>query len=411
MRKPRVVITGLGVIASNGVGTQAFWEANKKGISGTGPLTRFDHRDLDSKVASEVSDFEPSQFMSPDLADRVDRFVHFGLACTQMALADGKLDLNKEDKYRVGSVIGSGLGGLLFHEQQMMAAYERDTLRLSPACVPRITPNAVSSHIAIQYGVLGPNMVISTACLRRSRRRRSVPENPVRGDGCVHFRRGRSAADSFHFCRVFGLGLSLEEMMPPGGFAAFRFTPRRFVLGEGAAVLILEELEHALKRNAPIYAEVVGYASNSGGYHIVMPDADGADACRVMHDAIRDAGISTSDIDYINAHATSTGANDRCETKAIKAVFDKRAYDIPVSSTKSMIGHTIGAAGAIEAAVCALAIKDEFVPPTINYKDKDPDCDLDYVPGVGREAKLDTVLSNSFGFGNCNVCRFSKFKE
>jgi 3-oxoacyl-[acyl-carrier-protein] synthase II len=185
-----------------------------------------------------------------------------------------------------------------------------------------------------------------------------------------------------------------------------------FVLGEGAAVLILEELEHALKRNAPIYAEVIGYASNSGGYHIVMPDADGADACRVMRDAIKDAGISTGDIDYINAHATSTGANDRCETKAIKAVFDKRAYDIPVSSTKSMIGHTIGAAGAIEAAVCALAIKDEFVPPTINYKDKDPDCDLDYVPGVGRETKLNTVLSNSFGFGNCNVCLiFSKFKE
>jgi 3-oxoacyl-[acyl-carrier-protein] synthase II len=185
-----------------------------------------------------------------------------------------------------------------------------------------------------------------------------------------------------------------------------------FVLGEGAAVLILEELEHALKRNAPIYAEIIGYASNSGGYHIVMPEPEGADASRVMLDAIKDAGISTSDIDYINAHATSTGANDRCETKAIKAVFDKRAYDIPVSSTKSMIGHTIGAAGAIEAAVCALAIRDQFVPPTINYKDKDPACDLDYVPGVGRQAKLNTVLSNSFGFGNCNVCLiFSKFKE
>jgi len=183
-------------------------------------------------------------------------------------------------------------------------------------------------------------------------------------------------------------------------------------LGEGAAVLILEELEHALKRNAPIYAEVKGYASNSGGYHIVIPDPEGADACRAMADAIEDAGVSTSDIDYINAHATSTGANDRTETKAIKALFGKRAYEIPVSSTKSMIGHTIGAAGAIEAAVCALAIKEQFVPPTINYKDKDPECDLDYVPGQGRAAALNTVLSNSFGFGNCNACLiFSKFRD
>ena len=414
MRKPRVVITGLGVIASNGVGTQAFWEANKKGISGTGPLTRFDHRGIDSTVASEVNDFDPLEFMSEDVAKRVDRFVHFGLAGTQMALADSKLDLSKEDKHRVGSIIGSGLGGLLFHEEQMMIAYERDTLRLTPICVPRITPNAVSSHIAIQYGVLGPNIVISTACASGAHgvgeafRKIQCAEMDVCISGGVE-----APLTRFTFAAYSGLRVvSRRNDAPQEASRPFDLHRDGFVLGEGAAVLILEELEHALKRNAPIYAEVIGYASNSGGYHIVMPDADGADACRVMRDAIKDAGISTGDIDYINAHATSTGANDRCETKAIKAVFDKRAYDIPVSSTKSMIGHTIGAAGAIEAAVCALAIKDEFVPPTINYKDKDPDCDLDYVPGVGREAKLDTVLSNSFGFGNCNVCLiFSKFKE
>ena len=414
MKKRRVVITGLGIIASNGVGTQTFWEANKQGVSGTGSLTRFDHRDLDSKVASEVRDFEPSQFMSPDLVDRVDRFVHFGLACTQMALADGKLDLSKEDKYRVGSVIGSGLGGLLFHEQQMMAAYERDTLRLSPACVPRITPNAVSSHIAIQYGVLGPNMVISTACASGAHAVGEAFRKIQSSDMDVCISGGVEAPLTLFtfgaYCRL--RVVSRRNDAPQEASRPFDLNRDGFVLGEGAAVLILEELGHAVERNAPIYAEVIGYASNSGGYHIVIPDPEGTDASRAMGDAITDAGISANDIDYINAHATSTGVNDRTETKAIKAVFDKRAYDIPVSSTKSMIGHTIGAAGAIEAAVCALAIKDQFVPPTINYKDKDPACDLDYVPGVGRPAKLNTVLSNSFGFGNCNACLiFSKFKE
>ena len=414
MGKRRVVITGLGVIASNGVGTEAFWRANKEGISGTDTVSRFDTGDADSTVASEVKDFDPSQFMPADVAKRVDRFVHFGLACTHMALADSKLDLTKEDKYRVGSIIGSGLGGLLFHEEQMMIAYERDTLRLTPICVPRITPNAVSSHIAIQYGVLGPNMVISTACASGAHgvgeafRQIRWGEMDVCISGGVEAPLTRFTFGAYSALRV----VSRRNDAPKEASRPFDLNRDGFVLGEGAAVLILEELEHALKRNAPIYGEIIGYASNSGGYHIVMPEPEGADASRVMLDAIKDAGISTSDIDYINAHATSTGANDRCETKAIKAVFDKRAYDIPVSSTKSMIGHTIGAAGAIEAAVCALAIRDQFVPPTINYKDKDPACDLDYVPGVGRQAKLNTVLSNSFGFGNCNVCLiFSKFKE
>ena len=414
MEKRRVVITGLGVIASNGVGTQAFWQANKQGISGTGTLTRFDHGDLDSTVVSEVKDFDPSQFMPADVAKRIDRFAHFGLACTHMALADAKLDLSKEDKYRVGSVIGSGLGGLLFHEEQMMACYEKGTLRGSPSCVPRITPNAVSSHIAIQYGVLGPNMVISTACASGAHAVGEASRKIQCGDMDVCISGGVEAPlTPFTFGAYCSLRVvSRRNDAPHEASRPFDLNRDGFVLGEGAAVLILEELEHALKRNAPIYAEVIGYASNSGGHHIVIPNPDGADASRAMGDAIEDAGISAGDIDYINAHATSTRANDHTETKAIKSLFGKRAYDIPVSSTKSMIGHTIGAAGAIEAAVCALAIKDQFVPPTINYKDKDPACDLDYVPGLGRAAKLNTVLSNSFGFGNCNACLiFSKLRE
>jgi 3-oxoacyl-[acyl-carrier-protein] synthase II len=414
LNERRVVITGLGIIASNGVGTEAFWQANKKGISGTGPLTRFDPRGIDCTVASEVNDFDPIQFMPKDVARRVDRFVHFGLACTHMALADSKLDLNKENRHRVGSIIGSGLGGLLFHEEQMMAAYEKDTLRVNPICVPRITPNAVSSHIAIQYGVLGPNIVISTACASGAHAVGEAFRKIQHGEMDLCISGGVEAPlTPFTFGAYSQLRVvSRRNDAPQEASRPFDLNRDGFVLGEGGAVLILEALEHALKRNTRIYAEVTGYASNSGGHHIVMPDPDGADASRVMGDAIEDAGIGSGDIDYINAHATSTGANDRCETKAIKAAFGERAYHIPVSSTKSMIGHTIGAAGAIEAAVCALAIKDRFVPPTINYKDKDPDCDLDYVPNVGREAKLDTVVSNSFGFGNCNVCLiFSKLNR
>ncbi len=413
MNKRRVVITGLGVVACNGIGRDSFWKANREGRSGIGKITVFNTDDLDTKIAGEIRDFDPSHFMPVEVAKKVDRFVHFGLACSEMAIKDSKLDLEALDKQRVGVIIGSGLGGMMFHEEQMVAILEKGVNRINPSSVPRISPNAVSSHIAIRYGFLGPNMVISTACASASHAIGEAFRKVQWGDMDICVTGGVEAPITrLNFGAYCALRVvSKKNDVPQEASRPFDLKRDGFVLSEGGGGIILEELNHALKRNAPIYAEVTGYASNSGAKHMVMPDLTGDDAARGMADALKDAGLTIGDVDYINAHATSTVANDRSETKAIKSVFGDRAYKVPISSTKSMIGHSLGAAGGIEAVVCAMAIKDQFIPPTINYKDKDPECDLDYVPLEGRQAKLNTVLSNSFGFGNCNACLvFSKFQ-
>jgi 3-oxoacyl-[acyl-carrier-protein] synthase II len=413
MNKRRVVITGLGVVACNGIGKDKFWQANIEGRSGVRKITGFNTDAFDTKIAGEVRDFDPCQYMPAEVAKKVDRFVHFGLACTKMAIEDSRTDLEKEDKHRIGVIIGSGLGGMMFHEAQIVAHFEKQNPRCHPSSVPRISPNAVSSHIAIQFGCLGPNMVISTACASASHAIGEAFHKIQWGDMDMCVTGGVEATlsplnfEAYYYLRV----LSKHNDVPEEASRPFDLQRDGFVLGEGGGIVILEELEHALKRNAPIYAEISGYASNSGGRHMVIPDLSGADAARVMADALKDAGIDRQKVDYINAHATSTVANDCAETKAIKEVFGQQAYKIPISSTKSMIGHSLGAAGGIEAVVCALAIKNKFIPPTINYKHKDPACDLDYVPLEGRPAQLNTVLSNSFGFGNCNACIvFSDFK-
>jgi len=413
MNKRRVVITGLGVVACNGIGKDNFWQANVQGRSGIGKITRFDSDACDTHIAGEVRDFDPSQFVPAEVVKKVDRFVHLGLACSEMALQDSGLDLNGLDKHRVGVVIGSGLGGMMFHEEQMVLILEKGVNRINPSSVPRISPNAVSSHIAIRYGFLGPNMVISTACASASHAIGEAFRKIQWGDMDICVTGGVEAPlTRLNFGAYCALRVvSKKNDVPEEASRPFDLQRDGFVLSEGGGGIILEELEHALKRNAPIYAEVTGYASNSGARHMVMPDVTGEDAARVMADALKDAHKTTAEVDYINAHATSTVQNDRAETKAIKNVFGEQAYKIPVSSTKSMIGHSLGAAGAIEAVVCSLAIKNKFIPPTINLKVKDPECDLDYVPLVGRSARLDTVLSNSFGFGNCNACIvFSDFK-
>jgi len=413
MNKRRVVITGLGVVACNGIGKEDFWQANVHGRSGIVNITCFDSSAFDSHIAGEIRGFDPYLYMPSELAKKVDRFVHFGLACTHMALQDSRLDLAKEDKHRIGVIIGSGLGGMMFHEEQLVAHFAQPHRRCHPTAVPRISPNAVSSHIAIQYGCLGPNMVISTACASGSHAVGEAFRKIQWGDMDVCVTGGVEATltllnfEAYCALRV----VSKRNNLPQEASRPFDLERDGFVLSEGGGIVILEELNHALERNAPIYAEVTGYASNSGARHMVVPDLSGEDAARVMSDALKDAGIDRSKVDYINAHATSTVANDRAETKAIKNVFGDQAYKISISSTKSMIGHSLGAAGGIEAVVCALAIKNKFIPPTINYKHKDPECDLDYVPNEGREATLNTVLSNSFGFGNCNACVvFSDFK-
>jgi 3-oxoacyl-[acyl-carrier-protein] synthase II len=406
MNKRRVVVTGLGVIACNGIGKNNFWEANVHGRSGVDRITRFDDQAYDTHIAGEVRDFDPFQYMPAEVVKKVDRFVHFGLACSEMAVQDSGLDLGNQDKHRIGVIIGSGLGGLLFHEEQMVGILEKKLNRINPSSVPRISPNAVSSHIAIRYGLMGPNMVISTACASASHAIGEAFRKIQWGDMDLCVTGGVEAPlTSLNFGAYCALRVvSKKNDVPKQASRPFDLQRDGFVLSEGGGGLILEELEHALERNAPIYAEITGYASNSGARHMVMPDITGEDAARVMADALKDADIDQISVNYINAHATSTVANDRAETRAIKKVFGEQAYKIPVSSTKSMIGHSLGAAGGIEAVACSLAVKNKFIPPTINYKDKDPECDLDYVPIEGRVAPLKNVLSNSFGFGNCNAC-------
>jgi 3-oxoacyl-[acyl-carrier-protein] synthase II len=399
----RVVVTGLGVVACNGVGLEPFWAANRAGRSGITMIDRFDTELLSAKVGGVVHGFEPTAFMSAELAKRVDRFVHFGVATAKMALTQSGLDLERVNRDRVGVVIGSGLGGLLFHEEQIASAFDRGAHRINPLSVPRISPNAVSGHVGITFGLRGPNMVISTACASGAHAigeaYRKIRYGEI--DQCVTG--GVEAPIS-----LFGFGaygalrvLSKRNDDPTKASRPFDRDRDGFVMSEGGAMLILEERDSALARGATVLAEILGYASNSGAHHMVMPDPEGADATRVIRSALEDAGLES--VDYINAHATSTKANDAAETKAIKNVFGERARQIPISSTKSMIGHALGAAGAIEAVVCVQALRDQFIPPTINLKNADPECDLDYVPNVGRNAKLSTVLSNSFGFGNCNV--------
>lgn len=405
MKKRRVVITGLGVVAPNGIGKDEFWQACVEGKSGVDLVMSFDTSDLDTKIAAQILDFDSLKYMSPQVARRTDRFVHFGLASAKMALEDSGLDLEKIDKYRTGISIGSGLGGVLFHESQMIAGYEKGINRLNPLCVPRITPNAVSSNIAIEFNIRGPNTAISTACASGTYAIGQAFRTIQYNEADIIFAGGVEAPLTFFTFGAYCAMRVLSQKNDSPHEASRPFDKERdgFVLGEGGAVLILEELSHAIKRNAHIYAEIIGYSSNSGAYHIVLPEPQGKDIARVIKAALKDADITPQDVDYINAHGISTSVGDKAESLAVKQVFGKHAYNVPISSNKSMIGHTIGAAGAIDAVTSVLAIKNNLIPPTINYQYADSDCNLDYVPNEARKARVNTVLSNSFGFGNNNA--------
>lgn len=403
MSKRRVVVTGLGVVACNGIGVDEFWQANREGRSGITRVDAFDATGFPSQVAGQVRGFEPARYMPEKTAKQVDRFVHFGLAGAEMALGASRLNLADEDPDRIGVILGSCLGGMLFHEAQIVAAFERGPHRFNPLGVPRVTSNAVASHVAIRYGLRGPNLVISTACASGAHAVGEGLRKIQYGEIDACFTGGVEAPlTQFNFGAYCALRvLSKLNDVPAAASRPFDRARDGFVMSEGGAILLLEERERALRRGAPILAEVAGYASNSGAHHMVMPMPDGSDAARVMAAALRDAGAGT--VDYINAHATSTRVGDAVETRAIKSVFGPDAPRIPVSATKSMIGHTLGAAGAMGALVSVLALRDQFVPPTANLTEPDPDCDLDYVPGAGRPAKIKTAMANSFGFGSCNV--------
>jgi len=412
MARRRVVVTGLGVVAPNGLGVAEFWQATLEGRSGIGPVTGFDASIFDSRIAGEVKGLDPLAFLPPNVARKTDRYVHLGIAASSEALRDSGLELDREDRVRIGSIIGSGLGGVLFHEEQILAGYEKGAHRLNPLCVPRITPNAVASHIAIQHGLLGPNLVISTACASGTHAVGESLRKIQHGEADVMVTGGAEAPlTQFTFGAYAAMRvLSKRNDAPEKASRPFERGRDGFVLAEGGAALILEELGHACRRGARIYAELIGYSACSGAHHMVIPDPTGSDAAHAMTLALRDAGVGPADVGYIKAHGTSTQANDVAETRAIKDVFGEHARRIPISATKSVTGHSIGAAGAIEAIACCLTISQGVIHPTANLDEPDPECDLDYVPKTAREARVDIALSNSFGFGNANACLvFARF--
>lgn len=410
----RVVITGIGIVSPIGIGKNEFWRSSVEGVSGVSCIKKIDTSQLETKIAGEVKNFNPSLYIDKSKLRILDRFAHLGVSSAKMALDDSELDLAKINPEKIGVCVGSGLGGVLFHEEQMIAMNESGLRKANPLGVVKVMPNAVNSHISVELGLKGPNLTISTAC---SSGAHSIGEafNLIRyGKADIMIAGGAEAPlTPFTFSAYNSLRvMSRRNDEPEKASRPFDKERDGFVLAEGAGFVILEEMSHALGRDANIYSEVIGYGMNSSAYHIVIPNPEGKDMSTVMKLAIEDAGIEKKDINYINAHGTGTRANDPAETKAIKDAFGGYAYKIPISSTKSMTGHTIGAAGAIGVIASALAIKNEVISPTINYENPDPDCDLDYVPNVARESKVVAALINSFGFGGSNASLvIKKFKK
>lgn len=408
----RVVITGLGVISPVGTGLEKFWSSLISGVSGIKPLTRFDSTNFSTKIAGEVTDFDPSNYIDRKEARRMDRFTQFAVAATTMALEDSSLDFNCENRDRIGVVLGSGIGGIETLEDQARVLAEKGPGRVSPTFVPMMIANMGAGQVAIRYCLRGPNITTVSACASSSNAIGDAFKMLQCGRADVIISGGSEAAITplamAGFISMKAMSTRNEE--PERASRPFDAGRDGFVIGEGAAILVLETLEHALKRNARIYAEVAGYGSTCDAYHIVAPEPEGYGAANSMKEALSDAGIEPSAVDYINAHATSTPPGDKAETLAIKRVFGQHAYKMPISSTKSMTGHLLGASGGLEAMVCILAVYKGVIPPTINYDLPDPDCDLDFVPNKARRADVNVALSNSFGFGGHNATLvFKKF--
>ncbi|OPJ58082.1 beta-ketoacyl-ACP synthase II [Clostridium chromiireducens] len=402
--KRRVVITGMGAVTSLGIGADKLWQSIKEGKCGISKIERIDVSDLPAKVASEVKDFNPEDFIEKKESRRMDRFAQFALTAAQMAVADSKLDLYKINKERLGVIIGSGTGGIETLENQCAEFQEKGYRRVSPFLVPMMICNMASGLVAIKFGAKGYNECSVTACASSTNSIGDAFKVIQRDDADIMIAGGAEAC----ITRLTIAGFCSSKAMttnsdPEMACRPFDIDRNGFILGEGSGVLILEELEHALSRGANIIAEVVGYGCTNDAFHITAPAEGGEGAARCMEIAIKDAGIMPSEIGYINAHGTSTKANDKNETAAVKSVFGEYAYEMPMSSTKSMTGHLLGAAGAVEAIITALALRDGFLPPTINYKNPDPECDLNYIPNEGKDSNINYALSNSFGFGGHNA--------
>lgn len=401
----RVVVTGLGLVTLLGTGTEKTWKALCAGESGIGRITRFDPSAYDAQIAGEVKDFDPAQFIEKKEIKKMDTFIHYAVAASQLAVDDAALKVEPEEATKVGVYIGSGIGGLGSIEHYHDVLKEKGPGRVSPFFIPMTIINLASGQVAIRLGAKGPNSCAVTACATGNHCIGDAYRLIQRGDADVMIAGGAEAAITPLGVAGFASAkaLSFRNDAPTKASRPFDKDRDGFVLGEGAGVVVLEELEHAKRRGARMYAELIGYAMNSDAYHITAPPEEGEGAVRCMEMALKDATVTTSDVGYINAHGTSTMA-DAIETKAIKQVFGEQAYRIPVSSTKSMTGHLLGAAGGIEAVFSILALYHGILPPTINLEHPDPACDLDYVPNQARPANPKVVLSNSFGFGGVNAC-------
>ncbi|HYK74420.1 MAG TPA: beta-ketoacyl-ACP synthase II [Pseudoneobacillus sp.] len=402
--KRRVVITGVGAVTPLGINVETTWENIKNGVSGVGPLTRVNADEYPAKVAAEIRDFNIEEFIDKKEARKMDRFTQYAVAASLMAVKDADLIINDENAPRVGVWIGSGIGGMETFENQFETFLNRGYRRVSPFFVPMIIPDMATGQVSITLGARGFNSCTVTACATGTNSIGDAFKVIQRGDADVMVTGGAEAPITRMSVAGFCANTALSTNQDPST-ASRPFDKNRdgFVMGEGAGIVVLEELEHALARGAKIYAEIVGYGATGDAYHITAPAPEGEGGARAMKMALDDAGLKPEDIEYINAHGTSTEYNDKYETFAIKTVFGEHAYKLAVSSTKSMTGHLLGAAGGVEAIFTALALKENILPPTINLETPDPECDLDYIPNEARHKEIKAAISNSLGFGGHNA--------
>ena len=402
----RVVITGMGTISPLGHDVPTTWEAAIAGRSGIGPITRFDATDFRTRIAGEIKDFNPRDHFAPKEARRMDAFVQYALVAAREAIHDANIEFANGDHERTAVIVGSGIGGIGTVTQQAKILHERGPNRVSPFLIPMILPETASSMVAIEFGLKGPNMAVTSACATGANAIGEAYEMIRRGVADMAVAGGTEAGVVPISVAGFAVMRALSERNDDPEHASRPFDRDRdgFVIGEGAAILVLESLEHARARGARVHAELLGYGANDDAYHIAAPEENGTGATACMVQAMERAGVRPEQVDYINAHGTSTPLNDITETKAIKAAFGEHAHEVPVSSTKSVTGHLLGAAGALEAALCIKAMQEGIVPPTMNLENPSEGCDLDYVANKARQVDVKVTLSNSFGFGGHNAC-------
>jgi len=404
--KRRVVVTGLGLITPLGTGIQKTWEGICKGTSGVDRITSFDASEYPSQVAGEVKDFNPEDFIERKEVKKMDIFIQYALAAGTMAVEHAGLKISEENADRVGVIVGAGIGGINSIERYHSVLLDSGQRRISPFFIPMLITNLAAGQISMRFGARGPNSCVTTACAAGTHAIGDSFKIIQRGAADAMIAGGSESAITPLTIAGFAnmKALSTHNEMPRQASRPFDLERDGFVIAEGAGIVVLEELESARSRGAHILAEIIGYGLSADAYHMTAPDPEGRGVINCMRMALKDAGLEPTAIDYINAHGTSTPYNDKHETAAIKKVFGEHAYQMAVSSTKSMTGHLLGAAGGIEAAFCTLALTEGVIPPTINYERPDPECDLDYVPNHARHRELTTVMSNSFGFGGTNAC-------